>query len=58
MTAVQKKGRPVLVGTVSIEKSERLSSMLDKRGVPIRCSTPSIISARPRSFHRPVGSAR
>ncbi|HEX3725191.1 MAG TPA: SEC-C metal-binding domain-containing protein, partial [Pirellulales bacterium] len=30
---VQKRGRPVLVGTVSIEKSERLSSMLDKRGV-------------------------
>jgi len=30
---VQRKGRPVLVGTVSIEKSERISSMLDKRGV-------------------------
>ncbi len=27
------KGRPVLVGTVSIEKSEKLSSMLDKRGL-------------------------
>src|SRR4051794_25667895 len=27
------KGRPVLVGTVSIEKSERLSSMLDRRGL-------------------------
>src|ERR1700716_3494462 len=27
------KGRPVLVGTVSIEKSERLSSLLDKRGL-------------------------
>ena len=27
------KGRPVLVGTVSIEKSERLSSMLKMRGV-------------------------
>ncbi|HVB76837.1 MAG TPA: preprotein translocase subunit SecA [Candidatus Nitrosotalea sp.] len=26
-------GRPVLVGTVSVEKSERLSRMLDKRGV-------------------------
>ncbi len=34
VNAVHKKGRPVLVGTVSIEKSERLSSMLDKRGVP------------------------
>src|SRR5436190_8508720 len=28
------KGQPVLVGTISIEKSERLSSMLKKRGVP------------------------
>ncbi|HTM55931.1 MAG TPA: SEC-C metal-binding domain-containing protein [Pirellulales bacterium] len=30
---MQKRGRPVLVGTVSIEKSERLSGMLDKRGI-------------------------
>ena len=29
-----KKGQPVLVGTVSIEKSEHLSSLLKKRGVP------------------------
>jgi preprotein translocase subunit SecA len=28
------KGQPVLVGTVSIEKSERLSGMLNRRGVP------------------------
>jgi preprotein translocase subunit SecA len=27
-------GRPVLVGTISIEKSERLSTMLKKRGIP------------------------
>jgi preprotein translocase subunit SecA len=27
-------GRPVLVGTISIEKSERLSQMLKKRGIP------------------------
>ncbi|MBB74435.1 MAG: preprotein translocase subunit SecA [Planctomycetaceae bacterium] len=31
---VQRKGRPVLVGTVSIEKSERISKMLDQRGIP------------------------
>jgi len=31
---LHKKGRPVLVGTVSIEKSERLSQMLKRRGVP------------------------
>jgi preprotein translocase subunit SecA len=30
---LQRRGRPVLVGTVSIEKSERLSSMLEKRGI-------------------------
>ncbi|MFN8057532.1 MAG: preprotein translocase subunit SecA [Vicinamibacterales bacterium] len=29
----QKIGRPVLVGTVSIEKSERLSAMLKRRGI-------------------------
>ncbi len=28
------KGRPVLVGTISIDKSERLSQMLKRRGVP------------------------
>jgi preprotein translocase subunit SecA len=31
---VERKGRPILVGTVSIEKSERLSSLLEKRGIP------------------------
>ncbi|HVT30560.1 MAG TPA: preprotein translocase subunit SecA, partial [Lacipirellulaceae bacterium] len=29
----QRRGRPVLVGTVSIEKSERLSGLLDRRGI-------------------------
>ncbi|MEW6032013.1 MAG: preprotein translocase subunit SecA [Bacillota bacterium] len=28
------RGQPVLVGTISIEKSERLSRMLEKRGIP------------------------
>ena len=28
------QGRPVLVGTVSVEKSERLSRLLQKRGIP------------------------
>jgi preprotein translocase subunit SecA len=31
---LHKAGRPVLVGTISIEKSERLSSMLKRQGVP------------------------
>ena len=30
---IQYPGRPILVGTVSIEKSERLGSLLDRRGV-------------------------
>jgi preprotein translocase subunit SecA len=29
----QKEGRPILVGTVSIEKSERLSGLLKRRGI-------------------------
>ena len=31
--SLQKKGRPVLVGTTSIEKSELLASLLDRRGI-------------------------
>ena len=31
--SVRGRGRPVLVGTVSIEKSERLSSLLEQRGI-------------------------
>jgi preprotein translocase subunit SecA len=33
VAAIHRQGRPVLVGTVSIEKSERLSGMLGRRGV-------------------------
>ncbi|MBU0759455.1 MAG: preprotein translocase subunit SecA [Candidatus Omnitrophica bacterium] len=29
-----RKGRPALVGTISIEKSERISSFLSRRGIP------------------------
>ncbi len=32
--AAHEKGQPVLVGTISIEKSEVLSSLLKKRGIP------------------------
>jgi preprotein translocase subunit SecA len=31
--AMQKIGRPVLVGTVSVEKSEKLGTMLERRGI-------------------------
>ena len=34
ITELNKKGQPVLVGTISIEKSEKLSSMLKRKGVP------------------------
>ena len=34
IVALREKGQPVLVGTVSIEKSERLSDLLKKRKVP------------------------
>lgn len=30
---IERAGRPVLVGTVSIEKSERLSALLERRGI-------------------------
>jgi preprotein translocase subunit SecA len=33
VTEKQAEGRPVLVGTISIEKSERLSTMLKRRGI-------------------------
>ena len=32
--ALHEEGRPVLVGTVSIEKSERLSGLLSRNGIP------------------------
>jgi len=34
IAALYEKGQPVLVGTISIEKSERLSEMLKRRGIP------------------------
>ncbi|MDP6722418.1 MAG: preprotein translocase subunit SecA, partial [Pirellulaceae bacterium] len=33
LSHIDRKGRPALVGTVSIEKSERLSELLEKRGI-------------------------
>ena len=33
IVSIQAPGRPILVGTVSIEKSERLSNLLNKRGI-------------------------
>lgn len=33
IVSIERKGRPVLIGTVSIEKSERLSALLERRGI-------------------------
>ncbi len=33
IATIERKGRPVLIGTVSIEKSERLSALLERRGI-------------------------
>jgi len=33
VVGVSRRGRPILVGTITIEKSEKLSGMLDRRGV-------------------------
>ena len=49
-------GQPILVGTISVEKSELLSRMMRQRGIRTRCSTPSSTRVRPRSSPRPAGS--
>jgi len=41
---IERRGRPVLVGTVSIEKSERLSGLLNRRGI-----THEVLNAK---FHK------
>ncbi|MGW8255990.1 MAG: preprotein translocase subunit SecA [Thermoguttaceae bacterium] len=34
IASIERRGRPILVGTVSIERSELISGLLEKRGVP------------------------
>ena len=46
-------GQPVLLGTVSIEKSEKLPRSWSTAGSSTRCSTPSITPGRPTSSPRP-----
>ncbi len=48
------KGQPVLIGTVSVEKSETLSRLFTHKGIPTRCSTPS--STPVRRDRQPGGS--
>ncbi len=54
--ARHQKAQPILVGTVSIEKSERLPSCSRSAGCATRSSTPNITNARPRSWPRPVAA--
>ncbi|PSO48341.1 MAG: preprotein translocase subunit SecA [Cyanobacteria bacterium SW_9_44_58] len=44
---MHEKGRPVLVGTTSVEKSEHLSQLLDERGLPY-----NVLNARPENVER------
>ena len=53
-----KKGQPVLVGTISIEKSELLSAMLKSAVSSMKCSMRNIMRRKRRSLPKPVSSAR
>ncbi|MCF0234279.1 MAG: SEC-C domain-containing protein [Thermoguttaceae bacterium] len=44
---IGRKGRPILVGTVSIQKSELISKMLDRRGIKHQ-----VLNARPENIGR------
>ena len=49
-----KRGQPVLVGTVAIETSELVSTLLKRQGHRrTKCSTPRTTSVRPPSSPRP-----
>ena len=51
------KGQPVLVGTISVAKSELLSRMMTQRGIPHEVLNAKQHRARPTSSPRPAGSA-
>jgi len=53
-----RRGQPVLVGTISVEKSEQVSRLLEKRASSTGCSTPSSTSGRRTWSPRPVASVR
>jgi preprotein translocase subunit SecA len=53
---MSEEGRPVLVGTISVEKSEMLSTMLKRRGIKHETSTPS--STRRNRDRRPGRAER
>jgi len=43
-----KKGQPVLIGTISIEKSELLSSMLKRHGIPHQVLNANTMKKKPK----------
>ncbi len=47
ITEIRKKGRPILVGTVSIQKSELISGMLSRRGIKHQ-----VLNAKPENVGR------
>ncbi len=51
-------GQPVLIGTVSVEKSEHLSALLRKKGVPHTVLNAKRTRTRPRSSRSPVTRRR
>ena len=50
-------GRPVLIGTRSIDKSEKLSAMLTEAGVEHQVLNARQIATKPKSFPKPANSA-
>jgi len=54
----RERGQPILVGTVSIEKSEHLSSLLKKKKVPHHVLNARYHEQEARSFPRPAPAAR
>ena len=54
IVATHETGRPILVGTASVEASEALSDRLKRRGVPTRCSMPRTTSRKQALLPRPA----
>ena len=57
---VHRTGRPVLVGTTSVEKSEVLSALLQEEGIPhnLLNAKPENVEREARSLPRPAAPAR
>ena len=47
ISLIHKKGRPVLVGTTSVEKSELISSLLEEEQIPH-----NLLNAKPENVER------